>query len=158
VKKREGKRDVWYIVATTDKLAAGGEEFRKALAKIVETARNNGRVDEKKAERWLEELERGLTLMEGWPKYHVGLSGSGGLMVRFASTDRNSIEHEKQRLENMGLVEGVHFTAKMPEGGKAGYVYILKEGLACAAWLSKYGSGEQQRLVAKFCRVHSPEG
>jgi hypothetical protein len=42
VKKREGKRDVWYIVATTDKLAAGREELRKALAEIVETARDNG--------------------------------------------------------------------------------------------------------------------
>ncbi len=49
----------------------------------------------------------------------------------------------------MGLVEGVHFTVKMPEGGK-GYVSILKEGLAHAAWLSVHGSGEQQRLAAKF--------
>jgi hypothetical protein len=148
VKKREGKRDVWYIVATTDKLAAGREEFRKALAEIVETARKS--VGEEKAKRWLEKLEEGLTLREGWPKYHVGLSGSGGLMVRFASTDPDSIVREVQRLRQMGLEEGVHFTAKMPEGGKAGYVYILKGGLAYAAWLSKYGSGKQQRLVAGF--------
>ncbi len=107
-------------------------------------------MDAKKAEGWLEELEKGRVLMEGWPKYHVGLSGSGGLMVRFASTDPNSIKREAQRLENMGLVKGVHFSVKMPKGGKAGYVYILKEGLAYAAWLSKYGSGEQQRLVAGF--------
>jgi hypothetical protein len=146
VKKREGKRDVWYIVATTDKLAAGREEFRKALAEIVKTARKS--VGEEKAKRWLEKLEEGLTLREGWPKYHVGLSGSGGLMVRFASTDPDSIVREVQRLRQMGLEEGVHFTAKMPEGGKAGYVYILKEGLAYAAWLSKYG--KQQRLVAGF--------
>ena len=146
VKKREGKRDVWYIVVTTDKLAAGREEFRKALAEIVKTARKS--VGEEKAKRWLEKLEEGLTLREGWPKYHVGLSGSGGLMVRFASTDPDSIVREVQRLRQMGLEEGVHFTAKMPEGGKAGYVYILKEGLAYAAWLSKYG--KQQRLVAGF--------
>jgi hypothetical protein len=100
-------------------------------------------MDEKKAERWLEKLEKGLTLREGWPKYHVGLSGSGALMVRFASTDPDSIEREAQRLRDMGLEEGVHFTVKMPEGGKAGYVYILKEGLAYAAWLSVRGSGEQ---------------
>ncbi len=29
VKKREGKRDVWYIVATTDKLAAGVRSSEK---------------------------------------------------------------------------------------------------------------------------------
>jgi hypothetical protein len=38
----------------------------------------------------------------------------------------------------------------MPEENKRGYVYILREGLAYAAWLSVYGSGEQQRLAAEF--------
>ncbi len=38
----------------------------------------------------------------------------------------------------------------MPEGGDAGYLYILREGLAYAAWLSVCGSGEQQRLAAEF--------
>jgi hypothetical protein len=152
VKKRGGKRDVWYIVATTDKLAAGREEFRKALAEIVETARKS--VGEEKAKRWLEKLEEGLTLREGWPKYHVGLSGSGGLMVRFASTDPDSIVREVQRLRQMGLEEGVHFSVKMPEGGDAGYLYILKEGLAYAAWLSVYGKDKDQReLAADFVKI-----
>jgi hypothetical protein len=39
---------------------------------------------------------------------------------------------------------------KMPEGGRDGYVSILKEGLSYAAWLSVHGSGEQQKLVARF--------
>ncbi len=39
----------------------------------------------------------------------------------------------------------------MPEGGKAGHIWILKEGLAYAAWLSVHGSEEQQRrLAAEF--------
>jgi len=50
----------------------------------------------------------------------------------------------------MGLEEGKHFTAKMPEEGRDGYVSILKEGLSYAAWLSVHGSGEQQRLAAEF--------
>jgi hypothetical protein len=40
----------------------------------------------------------------------------------------------------------------MPESGKAGYVSILREGLAHAAWLSVHGSGEQQRLAAEFVK------
>ena len=56
----------------------------------------------------------GLTLEEGWPRYHVGLK-DGALVVRFSSPNPVSIEHEKQRLENMGLVEGRHFTVKMLE-------------------------------------------
>ncbi len=65
--------DSWYVIATTDKLAAGREELRKALAEIVREAIARGWVDAGWAGGWLEKLERGLTLMEGWPKYKVRL-------------------------------------------------------------------------------------
>jgi Fe2+ transport system protein FeoA len=135
--------DSWYVVATTDKLAAGREELRKALAEIVKKARDNGWVDAGKAEQWLEKLEEGLTLMEGWPKYKVRLV-KGTLEIRFGSTDPDSIEREAQRLREMGLVEGVHFTVKMPEGSGKGYVYIRREGLKHAAWLSVHASEDQR--------------
>jgi hypothetical protein len=148
--KKEGvsDRDKWYVIAYTDMLAAGHEGLRKALAEIVREAVARGWVDEKKAERWLKKLERGLVLKEGWPMYLVKLK-DGALMLRFSSTDRDSIEREKQRLENMGLEEGKHFTVKKPEGGK-GYVSILRKGLEHAAWLSVNGSGKQQKLAAEF--------
>jgi hypothetical protein len=148
--KKEGSRDAWYVKATTDMLAAGHEELRKALAEIVKAARKS--VGEEKAKRWLEKLEKGRVLMEGWPKYHVRLD-KGALVVRYHSTDLDSIEREKQRLENMGLEEGKHFSVKMPEGGQAGYVLILKEGLAHAARLSVHGKDEDQReLAAEFVK------
>jgi len=50
----------------------------------------------------------------------------------------------------MGLEEGRHFSVKMPEGGRDGYVYIRREGLKHAAWLSVYGSGRQRELAAEF--------
>jgi hypothetical protein len=89
-------------------------------------------VDAGKAEGWLGELEEGLTLMEGWLRYHVGLD-KGALVVRYRSTNPEDIEQEAQRLRNVGLVEGVHFTVKMPKGGGAGYLYILRMGLERAA-------------------------
>ena len=49
--KKEGDIDVWCIQVTTDMLAAGREEFRKALAEIVRRAVENGWVDAGKAER-----------------------------------------------------------------------------------------------------------
>jgi hypothetical protein len=149
VKKVDGKRDVWRVTATTDKLAAGREELRKALAEIVETARSNGWVDAGKAERWLKKLEEGRVLREDWPRYLVRLK-EGALMVRFGSINLNSVEEEARRFREMCLVEGVHFSVKMPEGGRDGYVSILKEGLAFAAWLSVHGSGEQRRLAEDF--------
>jgi len=100
--KKEGYRDVWRVTATTDRLAAGREELRKALAEIVKAARGNGWVDEKKAERWLEKLEKGRTVREGWPKYLVRLK-KGALEVRFSSTDPDSIGREAWRLGRWGL-------------------------------------------------------
>jgi len=147
-----GNRDVWRVEATTDMLATGHEELRKALAEVVETAVKKGWVDSDKAERWLEKLEKGLTLKEGWPKYEVGLTRRDALKVRFSSTNSGNIEREMQRLRQIGLEEGRHFTVKMPEGGKAGYVSILREGLEHAAWLSVNGSGRQQELATDFVK------
>jgi hypothetical protein len=63
--KKEGGRDVWYVIATTDKLAAGRKELRDALAEIVRKAAENGWVEAGKAEGWLGKLERGRVLKEG---------------------------------------------------------------------------------------------
>jgi hypothetical protein len=57
--KKAGGGNVWYIVATTDRLAAGDEKLRKALAEIVWAAVEKGWVDEKRAVGWLEKLESG---------------------------------------------------------------------------------------------------
>jgi chlorite dismutase len=46
--KKVGDIDVWYVRATTDMLAAGRKELRKALAEFVEKARSEGWVDEKR--------------------------------------------------------------------------------------------------------------
>jgi hypothetical protein len=150
--KKVGDRDVWRVVATTDKLAAGREELRKAIAELIREA--IARDDAGRSEGWLKKLEEGRVLKEGWPKYYVALTRSGALDVRFGSIRRDRIEREKQRLENMGLVKGEHFTVKMPEGGKAGYVSILKEGLAHAAWLSVHSKDKDQReLAAEFVKI-----
>ncbi len=149
--KKVGKRGEWHVWATTRKLAAGREELRDAIAEIVRKAVERGWVNASTAERWLEELERGLTLMEGWPMYSVGLKDDA-LMVRYHSTNPESIKQETQRLGKMGLVEGKHFTVKMPEEGREGYVSILRKGLERAAKLSVRGEGEQQKLAADFVK------
>ncbi len=148
--KKVGDGGIWHVYAYTDKLATGDEKLRDALANIVREAIARGWVNASKAEFWLEKLEKGRVLMEGWPKYEVRLVRSGALMVRFSSPNPDSIAREAQRLKEMGLEEGRHYTVKMPEGNKRGYVYILREGLAYAAWLSVHGSGERQRLAAGF--------
>jgi hypothetical protein len=129
-------------------LAAGREELRSAIAEVVKKAVEKGWVDASKAERWLKKLERGVTLKEGWPMYNVRLTSSGALEIRFSSPNLNSIQREVQRLKEMGLEEGKHFSVKMPEGNKKCCVSILRKGLEHAAWLSVRGKDEQQRSLA----------
>jgi hypothetical protein len=150
----EGGGGGWHVKATTGRLAAGREELRNAITKLVETARVNGWVDEKKAKRWLEELKKGRVPAEGRPGYLIRLDHHGTLVVKYQSTKPDRIERKAQQLENMGLTKGVHFTVKLPEGGGRGYVWIRKEGLAYATWLSVYGKDEQQRrLAAEFVEL-----
>jgi hypothetical protein len=139
---------VWRVQAYTDMLAAGREELRRALAEIVREAATKGLVDGRRAGRWLKKLERGSASRR--PKYLVRLTRSGSLEVRFASTNPDSIRREAQRLEEVGLKRGIHFTVKMPGGGRDGYVRILKEGLAHAAWLSVYGSEGRRELAEEL--------
>jgi hypothetical protein len=151
--KKVGDGGIWHVYAYTDKLATGDEKLRDAIVNIVREAIAKGWVNAGKAEFWLEKLEKGRVLMEGWPKYEVRLVRSGALVVRFSSPNPDSIAREAQRLKEMGLEEGRHFTVKMPKGGK-GYVNILKKGLAYAARLSVYGKDEDQRkLAADFVKI-----
>jgi hypothetical protein len=62
------------------------------------------------------------------------------------------INHPREFALTLAISTRRRFTVKMPKGGKKGYVYIRKEGLAYAAWLSVYGSGKQQELAAEFIR------
>ena len=147
--KKEGGRDVWRIDVTPNRLAAGRKEIRDALVELIRAAVEKGWMNASKAEQWLEELEKGRVLREGWPKYYVRLN-DGALEVRYRSPNSGNIEHQAERLREMGLVEGVHFVVKKPEEGREGYVSILREGLAYAAWLSVHGSDKQRRLAAEF--------
>jgi len=151
--KKVGDRDEWHVYAYTDRLAAGYEKLRKILAEIVKTALARGWVDEKKARRWLEKLEEGLTLKEGWPKYEMKLV-EGALIVRFSSPNSDSIAREAQRLRDMGLEEGRHFTVKMPEGGRGGLRLDPQGGLGVRrmAFSSRLWRRGQVR------RVYTPEG
>jgi len=153
VKRKEGGRGEWRVEASTNKLAAGRKELRDALAEFVRAAVEKGWVDAGKAKRWLKKLEKGLTLKEGWPRYKVRLV-EGALVVRYETTNSGNIEQVAQWLEKRGLKRSVHFSVKMPEGGEAGYVYIRREGLAYAAWLSVHSKDEDQRkLAADFVKI-----
>mgnify|MGYP000164346405 CR=1 FL=1 len=88
--KKKKDRNVWQVWATTDMLAAGREELRDAVRKVVEEALEEGWVDEENARRWLEKLEGGVATWEG-KKFKTRLV-KGALEVGFSSADRESLE------------------------------------------------------------------
>jgi hypothetical protein len=147
--KKEGGRDVWYIQVTTGMLVTGREELRKVLAKIVREAIARGWVDAGRAEGWLEELEKGRVLKEGWPMYEVGLI-EGALVVRYRSSNLRNIEQVAQQLRDMGLVEGVHFSVEIPEEGRYGYVYIRR-----GAWRTPPGFLYTAPAISRGWRLSS---
>jgi hypothetical protein len=147
--KRWGGENNWYVEATTDELAAGREELRKALAEIVRKAVERRWVDASKAEGWLEKLEGGVAAWEG-KKFMVGLTGSGALVVRFRSTSRESVEEVAREFKAMGLEEGIHFAVRWSEG--LGRVSLLAEGVRRLAWVSIHGEEEQKQRAAEFLK------
>ncbi|MFZ8811954.1 MAG: PaRep2b protein [Pyrobaculum sp.] len=84
-----------------------------------------------------------------WPRYSVQAGPKGGPEVRYSSAIPSRIEGEAQRLRDMGLEEGKHFTVNSSRRGEK-YIYIRMGGLIRAARLSVHGSGEQQKLAAEF--------
>jgi tetratricopeptide (TPR) repeat protein len=73
-------------------------------------------------------------------------------VVKSASTNPGAAQHQIQRLREMWLKEGRHYAVKTPEDNHDGYVYILREGSAYAAWLSVRGKDEQQKPAAEFVK------
>jgi uncharacterized protein YkuJ len=146
--KKVGGRDEWRVEITTDMLAAGRKELRDAVRKVVEEALKKGWVDEKKARRWLEKLEKGMAVWEG-KKFEMRLV-EGALVVSFRSTSRKSLGEVAGEFKAMGLVEGVHFTVRW-SGGK-GRVSLLAEGVRRLAWVSVHGEEEQRQRAAEFLK------
>jgi hypothetical protein len=129
-------------------LAAGRVELRNAITEIVRKAVENGWVDEKKAEGWLEKLEGGVVAWKG-KKFEVRLV-EGALVVSFSSTNRESVEDVVREFKAMGLEEGVHFAVRW-SGGR-GRVSLLAEGVRRLAWVSIHGEEGQRQRAAEFLK------
>jgi hypothetical protein len=141
--RKEGGRDVWYLGATTDQLAAGGEELRRELAKAVKQAREMGLLEGEK--RGAEKFEAGVSTWHGY-KFTIGLKKSA-LRVELNYTRRENIEKMKEKLEPLGLREREHFTVTWLGEEKVGHLRLLKEDIIELAYVAKHGP-KPQRLEA----------
>ena len=127
----------WHIFASLRGLAGADRTLKEAVTAAIEAAAERGWIDAKRAQRWVAKIER----------MHIY---SVGEKLTVYSKHPEVLEREAQRLREMGLVEGWHFTLKMPEDGAVGRLRILAKGLAYIAWLSIHGSGRQRELAGEF--------
>ncbi len=130
-------KEVWHMFASLKRLADADKALKEAVVASIKTAAERGWIDAGRAQRWIAKIE--CTRI-----YNV----RGKLAIY--SKHPEVLERETRRLREMGLVEGVHFALKMPEGGRMGRLRILARGLAYAAWLSAHGSGRQRELAKEF--------
>jgi hypothetical protein len=133
VSARVHHRKVWYVFASIRRLASAKEPLKEAVVASIKYAAERGWIDEKKAQRWIAKIA-------GLPTYNID-------KMAVYSKRPEVLEREVQRLREVGLAEKKHFTVRRPEGGRNGYVKILREGLAHIAWLSAHGSGRQRELA-----------
>jgi len=130
-------KKVWRIFASLSGLAGADRTLKEVIIASIEAAVERGWIDAKKAQRWIAKIECVHT-------YSVGEK------LTIYSKHPEVLEREAQRLREMGLVEGLHFTVKMPDDRTVGRLRILAKGLAYIAWLSIHGSGRQRELAGKF--------
>jgi hypothetical protein len=120
------RKKVWNIFASLRGLAGADEALKEVVIEAVKAAAE--RIDAKRAQRrWVAKIEHVRTYVGQKPAIY--------------SKHPEVLEREAQRLREMGLAEGRHFTLKMPEDGGVGRLRILAKGLAYIAWLSIHGSG-----------------
>jgi hypothetical protein len=130
------KKD-WHIFASLRGLAGADRTLKEAVTAAIVAAAERGWIDAKRAQRWVAKMGCVRT-------YSVGEK------LAVYSKHPEVLECGAQRLREMGLVEGRHFTLKMPEDGAVGCLRILAKGLAYIAWLSIHGSGRQRELAGEF--------
>jgi hypothetical protein len=104
--KKGGGRDVWYVKPPPTSLRLGARSSEKP------SPRSSGGRRERLGGRrqggaLAGEAGEGPRVEGGLAEVPRGAGTSGALVVRFSSTNPDSIEREAQRLREMGLEEGV---------------------------------------------------
>ncbi|MEM0484932.1 MAG: PaRep2b protein, partial [Pyrobaculum sp.] len=135
----------WYVQLTTDSITAIRRvEWLEAVRALVEELYRRGLINEEKRDRLLAEINAGPNTIEiAGVELNVRQATVGKskwLEITYHPRSANAFNTAVKTLRSAGFEEGVHFTAKKPEGGIQGHVYIkLPAGLWRLVELSRQG-------------------
>ena len=125
----------WSVRLYTDSIAAiRRPEWLEAVRTLVEELYKNGRITKEQRDRLLKEIEAGPNVVEvagvemgvNLEETAVKMGTSKKLVISYKPRSPDAYEAAVKALKAAGFEEGLHFTAKAPEGGEKGYIYLKK--------------------------------
>jgi len=160
-KELDGK---WRVDLTTDSITAiRRAEWLEAVRALVEELHKRGIVNEEQRDRLLKEIIAGPNTIEiagvelNVRQESVGKSKT--LEVMYKPRSPTAFNAAVKALRDAGFVEGVHFTAKKPEGGVQGYVYIkLPAGLWRLEELRRQGVDWADKALRRLEEIAKARG
>ncbi|HII46452.1 PaRep2b protein, partial [Pyrobaculum aerophilum] len=154
----------WRVDLTTDSITAiRRAEWLEAVRALVEELHKRGIVNEEQRDRLLKEIIAGPNTIEiagvelNVRQESVGKSKT--LEVMYKPRSPTAFNAAVKALRDAGFVEGVHFTAKKPEGGVQGYVYIkLPAGLWRLEELRRQGVDWADKALRRLEEIAKARG
>ena len=154
----------WRVELTTGHITAIRRvEWLEAVRALVEELYRRGLINEEKRDRLLKEISAGPNTIEiAGVEMSVGrvtVGKSKVLIIRYQPTSPTAFDAAVKALRDAGFVEGVHFTAKKPEGGEPGYIRLrIPTGLWRLVELRRLGVDWAERALKRLEEIAKARG
>ncbi|RFA97739.1 hypothetical protein CGL51_02145 [Pyrobaculum aerophilum] len=154
----------WYVILSTDSIIAiRRKEWLDAVRALVEELHNRGVINEEQRNKLLADINAGPSIVEiAGVKLSVWEEITDKykrLVIKYEPRSAKAFDAAVKILKDVGLEEGVHFTAKRPEKGKIGYIYIkMPTGLWRLEELRRHGADWADKTLRRLEEVAKARG
>ncbi len=154
----------WRVDLYTDSITAiRRKEWLDVVRALVEELHSRGVINEEQRDRLLTEINAGPNVVEiAGVELSVRQMISGkskALIITYLPTSPAAFDAAVKALRDAGFVEGVHFTAKRPEGGERGYIRLkLPAGLWRLEELRRQGVDWADKALRRLEEIAKARG
>ena len=155
--------DSWRVDLFTDSITAiRRKEWLEAVKSLVEALYERGVINDKRREELLKKVEAGPNVIEiaGVELSVKTKTGkSQRLEVKYQPKSAEAFDYAVRVLKEAGFEEGLHFTAKRPEGNERGYIYLrIPTGLWKLVELKRQGVKWAERAINRLKEIARARG
>jgi len=163
--------DYWHVVLSTDSIASiRDERWLTAVRALVDKLREKGVIAEDQRERLAEKIEAGPNAVEiagvefSAREEEVKKRGKPEgkayrrLVIEYRPRSPEAFDRAVEALKSAGFAEDKHFTAKRPEGGECGHIYLTEKGLWRLVLMAKEGVDWAERALKRLESVAKARG